>query len=71
MREVGDALRKDPKFGAAILGEMEVWGVERWELWGIGLRGRLKVLPREKDTIRREFLKRLAGAFEARGVKAP
>jgi len=71
MREVGEALRKDPKFGAAILGDMEVWGVERWELWGISLRGRLKVLPREKDTIRREFLKRLAGAFEARGVKSP
>ena len=71
MREVGEALRKDPTFGAAILGDMEVWGVERWELWGIGLRGRLKVLPREKDTIRREFLRRLAGAFEARGVKTP
>jgi small conductance mechanosensitive channel len=71
MREVGEALRKDPKFGAAILGDMEVWGVERWELWGIGLRGRLKVLPREKDTIRREFLKRLAGTFAVRGVKTP
>jgi small-conductance mechanosensitive channel len=71
MREVGEALRKDPKFGAAILGDMEVWGVERWEPSGIGLRGRLKVLPREKDTIRREFLKRLAGAFEARGIKVP
>ena len=71
MRAVGEALRKDPKFGPMILGDMEVWGVERWELWGIGLRGRIKVLPREKDTIRREFLKRLAGEFETRGVKAP
>jgi small conductance mechanosensitive channel len=71
MREVGEALRKDPKFGPSILGETEIWGVERWELWGIGLRGRIKVLPREKDTIRREFLKRLVGAFEAHGIKAP
>jgi hypothetical protein len=29
------------------------------------------VLPREKDTVRREFLKRLAGAFEANGIKGP
>ena len=71
MRSVGETLRKDPKFGPMILGDMEVWGVERWELWGIGLRGRIKVLPREKDTVRREFLKRLAGEFEARGVKTP
>ena len=71
MREVGEALRKDAKFGGAILGDLEIWGVERWELWGLALRGRLKVLPRERDSVRREFLRRLVAAFEARGVKQP
>jgi len=71
MREVGESLRKDPVLGPMILDDMELWGVERWELWGIGLRGRIKVLPRQKDTVRREFLKRLAGAFEANGIKSP
>jgi small-conductance mechanosensitive channel len=71
MREVGEALRKDEKLGPSILGDMEVWGVDRWELWGVSLRGRIKVLPREKDTVRREFLKRLIGAFEAHGIKTP
>jgi moderate conductance mechanosensitive channel len=71
MREVGERLRQDEKFGPSILGDMELWGVERWELWGLSVRGRIKVLPREKDTIRREFLKRLAGAFEAKGIKSP
>jgi len=50
---------------------MEVWGVDRWELWGMALRGRIKVLPRERDSVRREFLKRLAAAFDARGIKSP
>jgi small-conductance mechanosensitive channel len=71
MQNVGEALRKDPKFSPSILGDMEVWGVDRWELWGMALRGRIKVLPREKDTVRREFLKRLAAAFDARGIKSP
>lgn len=71
MREVGEALRKDPKFGPSILGDIEIWGVDRWELWGVSLRGRIKVLPREKDTVRREFLRRLIGAFETHGIKAP
>jgi moderate conductance mechanosensitive channel len=71
MRAVGDEMRKDPKIGPSILADLEVWGVDRWELWGIALRGRFKVLPREKDTVRREFLKRLIGAFEAHGVKTP
>ncbi len=71
MREVGDGLRKDRVLGPSILQDLEILGIERWELWGIGLRCRLKVLPAAKDNVRREFLKRLIAAFEARGVKAP
>jgi len=71
MREVGEAMRKDKTFGPLILADLEVFGVERWELWGLGLRGRFKVLPLARDTVRREFLERLAGAFEAKGVKTP
>ncbi len=71
MREVGAAMRKDAAFASLILGELEIFGVERWELWGLGLRCRFKVLPHARDSVRREFLKRLAGAFEEKGVKTP
>jgi small conductance mechanosensitive channel len=69
MRDVGAALRADPKFGPLILGEVEVLGVERWELWGVMLRCRMKVLPHERDTVRREFTRRLALEFRSRGLK--
>jgi small conductance mechanosensitive channel len=71
MREVGEAMRKDPQLGPAILADLELFGVERWELWGLGLRCRFKVLASQRDNVRREFLKRLAGVFEAKGVKTP
>jgi small conductance mechanosensitive channel len=71
MREVGEALRKDPKLGPSILEDLEIFGIERWELWGLGLRCRVKVLPRDRDNVRREFLRRLVGAFETHGVKTP
>jgi small conductance mechanosensitive channel len=71
MREVGEALRNDPKLGSSILADLEIFGVERWELWGLGLRCRFKVLPHARDNVRREFLKRLSGAFDAKGVKTP
>jgi small conductance mechanosensitive channel len=71
MREVGESLRKDATLGPSILQDVEILGIERWELWGIGLRCRMKVLPGAKDNVRREFLRRLVAAFEARGVKAP
>ena len=69
MREVGAALRADPGFAPIILGEVEVLGVERWELWGMMLRCRLKVLPHERDRVRREFTQRLAQEFQKRGLK--
>ena len=71
MRDVGAGLQGDPKFGPLTLGETEILGVERWELWGIGLRCRFKVVPHQRDNVRREFLKRLVGAFEAHGIKQP
>jgi small conductance mechanosensitive channel len=69
MRDVGAALRADPKFAPLSLGEVEVLGVERWELWGVLLRCRMKVLPHERDTVRREFSRRLVIEFQKRGLK--
>jgi small-conductance mechanosensitive channel len=69
MRDVGAGLRTDPKFGPLTLGDVEVQGVERWELWGMMLRCRLKVLPHERDSVRREFIQRLAREFQQRGLK--
>jgi moderate conductance mechanosensitive channel len=69
MREVGAALRADARFGGRILGEVEILGVERWELWGVMLRCRLKVLPHERDNVRREFSRRLVLEFQKRGLK--
>jgi moderate conductance mechanosensitive channel len=69
MRDVGAEMRADAKIGPSILGDLEVWGVDRWELWGMLLRGRIKTLPRDRDGVRREFNRRLGIAFERRGLK--
>jgi small conductance mechanosensitive channel len=69
MRDVGAALRADPEFGALTLGETQILGVERWELWGMMLRCRIKVLPHERDSVRREFTLRLAREFHQRGLR--
>ena len=36
MRDVGAGMRKDETYGPKILADLEIFGVERWELWGIG-----------------------------------
>jgi small conductance mechanosensitive channel len=69
MRDVGAGLRADPAFGALTLGDTEILGVERWELWGMLLRCRMRVMPHERDNVRREFIRRLAREFQARGLR--
>jgi small conductance mechanosensitive channel len=71
MRDVGARMRKDEAYGPKILADVEVFGVERWELWGISLRCRIKVLPHERDSVRREFTRRLIAEFDRRQIKSP
>jgi moderate conductance mechanosensitive channel len=69
MRDVGSGLRADSAFGALTLGDAEILGVERWELWGMMLRCRMRVMPHERDNVRREFIRRLAREFQTRGLR--
>lgn len=71
MAEVGRELRAAPGFGERILDELEVAGVERWADSALVLRCRFKCRPLEQWNVRREFLRRLKLAFEARGIEIP
>lgn len=71
MRRAGNSVRADAAFADKILSETEIIGVERWDASAIVLRARLKVLPLEQPSIRREFLKRLKYEFDARGTEVP
>ncbi len=71
MRHVGDEMRKSDDFGPRILEDIEIVGVENWADSAVTLRCRLKVPPLEQWTIRREYLRRLKHAFDARGIEIP
>jgi len=72
MREVGREMRADPVFGPKIADEAEIIGVEKWGDSAVTIRCRLKVVPpAEQWNVRREFLKRLKKAYDARGIEIP
>jgi small conductance mechanosensitive channel len=72
MREVAAAMRAEPDWGRRMPSDLEVIGVERWAESAVVLRARLKVVPPiEQWNVRREFLKRLKAAFDARGIEIP
>jgi small conductance mechanosensitive channel len=71
MREVGEEMRRDPAWGARILEDLEIAGVENWADSAVVVRCRFKVLPLEQWNVRREFLRRLKRAFDQRGIEIP
>ena len=71
MRSTGEDLRGDAAFADRILGPVEIAGVERWADSAVILRCRFRVAPLQQWDVRREFLRRLKMAFEARGIEIP
>jgi small-conductance mechanosensitive channel len=71
MREVGRAMRADPGHAARILDDLEVAGVESWADSAVVIRCRFKCVALEQWTVRREYLRRLKQAFDARGIEIP
>ena len=71
MRETGAEMRADPAFGQKILDDLEIAGVDRWADSAVMLRCRFRVRPLEQWNVRREFLRRLKKAFDARGIQIP
>jgi small conductance mechanosensitive channel len=71
MREVGAKMRADPAFAARLLDDLEIAGVERWDDSAVILRCRFRCAPLEQWSVRREFLRRLKHAFDAKGIEIP
>jgi len=72
MREVGIAMRADPKWQAKVADEPEILGVERLDNSAVVLRCRIRVVPaNEQWNVKREYFKRLKGAFDQRGIQIP
>jgi len=71
MSDVGRDMRADQNWGSRILADVEIVGVERWDDSAVILRCRLKVVGIQQWNVRREFLRRLKKAYDARGIEIP
>jgi moderate conductance mechanosensitive channel len=71
MREVSANLRESEKFGAKILEDIDIAGVQDWGDSEVILRCRFKTVALEQWGVRREFLHRIKEQFDARGIEIP
>ncbi len=71
MRKVGSEMRASVEYAAKMVEDIDIAGVQDWADSAVVLRCRFKVIPLEQWGVRREFLRRLKEAFDARGIEIP
>jgi small conductance mechanosensitive channel len=71
IKEVADALWKDPTYADSILEEPEVWGVESLGTTGVAIRLVVKTRPKDQWMVLRALRERIAAGFAAAGVAMP
>ncbi|MGM0559887.1 MAG: mechanosensitive ion channel family protein [Pseudomonadota bacterium] len=71
MEEVAAGMREDEPFASNIVGEFEVFGLDRFDDSAVIVRGRFKTKPLMQWGIRREFNRRIKRVFDERGIEIP
>lgn len=71
MREVATELRASADFAEKILEDIDIAGVQDWADSAVIVRCRFKTIALEQWGVRREFLRRLKEAFDARCIEIP
>lgn len=71
MRRVGEEMRADTFFGALILADIEVFGLDNFADSAVVIKGRIKTVPIKQWDVGREYRKRLKKAFDEAGVEIP
>jgi small conductance mechanosensitive channel len=71
LRAVSAELRGDPRFGSAMLEDIEVFGVDKFDESAVVIKARLKTLASKQWEVGREYRRRLKQAFDREGIEIP
>ena len=71
IEEVGLKLQKDKDFKAKINGDIEVFGLDKFEDSAIIIKGRIPTIHKQQWAVKREFNRRIKIAFDKNGIEIP
>ncbi len=71
LQDVAADLRQDATWGVDIIGDLEIFGLNKLADSAVEIRVRLKTLPSRQFSIRRAFLERMKRIFDERGIEIP
>lgn len=71
MKQLGEEMAQDPDIGRNLIGEMEVFGIDKFADSAVVIRGRFKTLPGKQWMVGREFNRRVKRRFDELGISIP
>ncbi|MFN4276497.1 MAG: mechanosensitive ion channel family protein [Ferrovibrio sp.] len=71
IKALATEFRAEPEWNARILDDLEMWGVDQLADSAVVLRFRIKTLPAQQWSVRREFTKRIKHRFDELGIEIP
>lgn len=71
MKEIGEGLRKDQKFGPLILEPLDILGVDNFADSSVVIKCMIKTLPLKQWEVGRELKRRIKNTFDKEGIEIP
>jgi len=71
LKRVGAEMVSDGSMGPLMLGEPEIFGVDKFDNSAVVIKGRLRTKPIRQWDVGREFLRRVKKAFDAENIEIP
>lgn len=71
LKQVGVELRQDAHYGALIVEDVEIFGVDKFADSAVVIKGRIKTVPIKQWDVGREYLRRVKKAFDQAGIEIP
>ncbi|RQT06186.1 mechanosensitive ion channel domain-containing protein [Burkholderia contaminans] len=69
LKEIGAALRDDPKYRDGILSDFSYWGIDQVDGATLALAGQMQCTDSTRWSVQREFNRRIAETFHERGIR--
>ena len=69
LKEIGAALRDDPKYRDGILSDFSYWGIDQVDGATLVLSGQMQCTDSTRWSVQREFNRRIAETFRERGIR--
>jgi len=71
LERVGNQMQKDKDFKSKINGEIEVFGLDKFDDSAIIIKGRIPTVHKQQWVVKREFNRRVKLAFDKSGIEIP